>query len=140
VNLQTIRIRVCLAALSEHRILLVPHYNTDAGPIQWNIPGGRLEFVESLREASLREFTEETGLIGEILNLLDVSEVILPERPWHSVTITFLGRITGGTLRDEIHPVYGSKMPKWFTFEEIASTPYHPPDIVRKAFSSTFGT
>ena len=95
-NQPTIHVRVCVATLQDNRILLVPHYNTDAGPLQWNIPGGRLEFGESLREAALREFTEETGLTAEIIDLLDVSEVLLPERPWHSVTIAFLGRITGG--------------------------------------------
>ncbi len=134
-NQQPIHIRVCLAAVKDQRILLVPHYNTDAGPIQWNIPGGRLEFGESVRDAGLREFTEETGLTAEIIGLLDVSEVILPERPWHSVTIAFLGKITGGILREEIHPIYGSKMPKWFTLEALDGIPYHPPQIVRKALS-----
>lgn len=134
-NQQTIHVRVCLAVLKDQHILLVPHYNTDAGPIQWGIPGGRLEFGESLRDAGLREFNEETGLTAEIVDLLDVSEVILPERPWHSVAITFLGKVTGGILRAEIHPVYGSKMPKWFTLEELDNTPYHPPQIVRKALS-----
>lgn len=134
-NQQAIRIRVCLAVLQDQHILLVPHYNTDAGPVQWNIPGGGLEFGERLKDAGLREFTEETGLTAAITDLLDVSEVILPDRPWHSVTITFLGKVTGGTLRDEIHPVYGSKMPKWFTLAELDGTPYHPPQIVRKALS-----
>ena len=139
-NQPTIHVRVCLATLQDNRILLVPHYNTDAGPLQWNIPGGRLEFGESLREAALREFTEETGLTAEIIDLLDVSEVLLPERPWHSVTIAFLGRVTGGSLRDEVHPLYGSKMPEWFSLEELSDTPYHPPHIVRKALSGINGT
>lgn len=135
---QTIRVRVCLAALEKQRLLLVPHYNTDAGSIQWNIPGGRLEFGESVGEAALREFAEETGLTAEIIDLLDVSEVILPERPYHSVSIAFLGKVVGGTLREEIHPVYGSKMPQWFSLEELGDTPYHPPQIVRKALSGVY--
>jgi ADP-ribose pyrophosphatase YjhB (NUDIX family) len=138
VNQQTIHVRVCLAALETQRLLFVPHYNTDAGPIQWNIPGGRVEFGESLREAGLREFTEETGLTAEIIDLLDVSEVILPERPWHSITISFLGKVTGGTLRDEIHPVYGSKTPRWLSLEELQGMPYHPPQVVRKALSGMY--
>lgn len=135
-----IRVRVCLAALNDQRILLVPNYDTDVGPIQWGIPGGRLEFGESLRDAGLREFSEETGLIAGIVDLLDVSEVILPERPWHSVTITFLGKVTGGVLRDEIHPVYGRKTPKWLSLEELDGTPYHPRQVIRKALSGAYRT
>lgn len=135
-NPSVIHVRVCLAAVQDQRILLVPHYDTDAGPLQWNIPGGRLEFGESLRDAALREFHEETGLIAEISSLLDVSEVVLPERPWHSITITFKGKVVGGILRDETHPVYGSKMPKWLSLEELGDTPYHPAEIVRKALTS----
>lgn len=135
-NQSVIHVRICLAAVQDHRILLVPHYDTDAGPLQWNIPGGRLEFGESLRDAAVREFNEETGLIAEIGGLLDVSEVILPERPWHSITITFIGKVVDGVLRDEIHPVYGSKMPKWLSLKELGDTPYHPSEIVRKALNS----
>jgi hypothetical protein len=29
-----IRVRVCLAVVDDGRLLLVPHYNTDAGPVQ----------------------------------------------------------------------------------------------------------
>lgn len=137
-NQASIRLRVCLAALMNQSILLVPFYNTDTGPIQWGIPGGLVEFGESLKEAALREFNEETGLIAEIIDLLDVSEVILPERPWHSVSITFLGKIIGGELQSEIHPVYGSKEPKWFSLSELDNTPYHPPQVVRKALSGSY--
>jgi ADP-ribose pyrophosphatase YjhB (NUDIX family) len=29
-----IRVRVCLAVVDDDRLLLVPHYNMDAGPVQ----------------------------------------------------------------------------------------------------------
>jgi len=62
VSWAAIRIRVGVAVVQDSRILLVPHYDTDAGPVQWCIPGGRLELGESLVEAAKREFEEETGL------------------------------------------------------------------------------
>jgi len=107
-----IRIRACLAVVQDGRILLVPHYDTDVGPVQWVIPGGRVGFGERLEEAALREFQEETGLQAQVVGLLDVSEVVLPERPWHSITVTFSGHITGGALAPEAGHRYGQKTPR----------------------------
>jgi 8-oxo-dGTP diphosphatase len=71
---EEIRIRACLAAVRDGQILLVPHCGTDAGPVQWTIPGGRVAFGEGLRAAALCEFEEETGLQAEVkgLDMLDI--------------------------------------------------------------------
>lgn len=127
------RVRVALAVVCEGRILLVPHFQTDAGPVQWTIPGGRLEFGEPARAAAAREFEEETGLRARVDAVLDVSEVILPERPYHSLTITFSGTLLGGTLAAEAGHPYGAKMPRWFSAAELAGLAYHPPAVVERA-------
>lgn len=131
-----IRIRVCLVVLRENKILLVPHYNTDKGPIQWNLPGGMVEFGENIEKAVIREFKEETGLQAEIIKLLDVSEVIIPDKPWHSITISYVGKIVSGELKAEHHP-YGEKVPKWFTRNDLSSVEYHPKEVVDKALHKT---
>jgi 8-oxo-dGTP diphosphatase len=130
----TIRVRVGVAVVQEGRILLVPHYDTDAGPVQWCIPGGQLEAGESLDGAAKREFVQETGLRVAGCELLDVSEVILPERPYHSITITFSGAVVGGQIRPEPNHHHGEKTPRWLSREELGSLACHPRSTVDRAF------
>ena len=129
-----IRIRACLAVIrSDGRILLVPHYETDAGQVQWNLPGGKVGFGESLQQAAVREVKEEAGITAAVIGLLDVSEVIIPERPWHSVTITYLAEPVEGRLIAEPDHRYGRKEPRWFAEEELNEVTYHPASAIKKA-------
>ncbi|MBX3011737.1 MAG: NUDIX hydrolase [Caldilineaceae bacterium] len=133
-----IRVRACLAVLHQDQLLLIPHYQTDAGGVQWNVPGGRVEYGEGVEAAALREFEEETGLHAAITRLLMVSEVIQPAKPWHSITITFLGRLLGGQLASESHPLYGKKVPQWFTAEMVQQVEYHPKPVIAQLLSRGF--
>lgn len=70
---------------------------------RWSIPGGMLELGEKLREATAREALEETGLIVEAGDVLDVFDAIYVDptglTQYHYVLIDFLCRPVGGELR-----------------------------------------
>ena len=137
---QEIRVRACMALVKDGRILLVPHHQTDAGTVQWNLPGGRIHFGESLHEAVVREFQEETGLQTKVTRLLDVSEVIVQEKPWHSITVAFLGEVAGGTLNAEANHRYGEKTPRWVSPQELRDVAYHPKALIDKALKVATNT
>jgi 8-oxo-dGTP diphosphatase len=64
---------------------------------QWSIPGGRVEFGESMTTAVEREVEEETGLLVDVGELVGWVERFGPEH--HFVIADFHATVRGGTLR-----------------------------------------
>lgn len=66
----------------------------------WSLPGGRIEWGETVRAAALRELSEETGVTAELLGLVEVADGLFgqgPER--HYVLVDFAARWLGGEPR-----------------------------------------
>ncbi|WP_420431421.1 NUDIX hydrolase [Hyphobacterium sp.] len=54
---------------------------------RWSIPGGKMDFGETVREAALRELKEETGVDARITRLIDVVDSVMADK--HYVLIDF---------------------------------------------------
>ncbi|MAO64390.1 MAG: NUDIX hydrolase [Balneola sp.] len=91
-----IRIRSCGVLIEDGRLLLVELLSPVTESWIWIPPGGEVNFGESLEEAVIREFQEETGLKVSIDQLLEVNEVIKP--PIHAVEVYFVVNREGGKL------------------------------------------
>src|SRR5438132_16967 len=72
---------------------------------QWSLPGGRLEYGETLVEAALRDLAEETGVQAELLGLVDVLDGL------------FTSRETGETTRHYVMIDYAAR---WISGEPVA--------------------
>lgn len=84
----------------EGRVLLVQRGHEPAKG-QWSLPGGLIDVGESLREAVIREVREETGLIVEPVELIELLERIHRDGDrvrYHYVIADYLCRVAGGTL------------------------------------------
>ena len=79
---------------------------------QWSLPGGRLEWGETLQAGALRELAEETGCQAEILGLVDVIDGVMTTR--HYIIIDYAARWTAG------EPVAGDDAAdaRFFTLDE----------------------
>ena len=68
----------------------------------YSLPGGKLEFGETLAAAALRELAEETGVTAELLGLIDVVDGLFDpgsdgQPSLHYVLVDYAARWTDGT-------------------------------------------
>ncbi|HEX7285430.1 MAG TPA: NUDIX hydrolase [Candidatus Angelobacter sp.] len=104
---------------------------------EWSLPGGVVELGETLRAAAEREALEETGLVVEAGEVLEVFDRIIPGaggRPqYHYVLVDFLCHVTGGELRAGGDAAEVA----WASEEELKKYKLEKParDVIGKAFS-----
>lgn len=96
------------------RVLLVRRGPEATRPGSWCVPAGFVDYGEEVRAAAARELEEETGLVA------DVGEVLQVASNFHdpaklTVGVWFAGRVVGGSLRagDDADAV------GWFRLDEL---------------------
>jgi 8-oxo-dGTP diphosphatase len=89
---------------------------------EWSLPGGKVEFGETLIEAVRREALEETDLVIEVLGMVDVVESVREadagSPDGHYVLIDFGAKVVSGTAKAGSDALDA----RWFTLDEIASS------------------
>lgn len=129
-----LRLRVCGLYREGDRLLMVRHRGIGPTGTFWCPPGGGAQFGETVPDALIREFAEETGLVAEAGGLLFVNEFMQP--PLHALELFFDVRVTGGSLRQGTDPEMGLSEQiieevRLMRFDEIKA---HPPTEVHALF------
>ncbi|HET6350894.1 MAG TPA: NUDIX hydrolase [Coriobacteriia bacterium] len=90
------RIRVAALMTIDGRIVVVRHR---AGTTEYHLlPGGGVDYRETVGDALVREVREETGLVATVGEPLIVSDTIDPNGSRHVVNVVMSARITGGEI------------------------------------------
>lgn len=89
-------------------------YNCDAN--HWSLPGGKVEPLEFLDEALIREVKEETGFDILVNGLLSVNERKIVKSNEHATFFTFKCKIVGGTKHIS-HPEEISRI-EWNSYKK----------------------
>ncbi len=95
----------------EDKIVLIYRKNP---PYGWAIPGGFVDYGETLEEAARREAKEETNLDIEILYLLGCYSDPKRDPRFHTITTVFVAKGEG-----ELRPKDDAKLARFFKIEEI---------------------
>lgn len=90
------RVRVAGIVLKGGEILLVRHEKE--GRSYWLLPGGGVDYGETVGEALVRELREETGLEVQPNGVVWLSDSIPPDRHRHIIHLWMLAEVVGGTL------------------------------------------
>jgi mutator protein MutT len=86
---------------------------------KWSFPGGKVEFMEKLEDAVVREVKEEFNIDIEVVRLLKVVNHFIPSEKQHWVNPIFLCKLIGGEVKvmeKRKHSDFG-----WFTLKDHPS-------------------
>ena len=97
---------------------------------KWTMPGGRMEWGESVLETAHRELLEETGLtatLGELVGVFSrwfTAEESARGRSGHVVGIVFHASDLRGDLRTEFDQADTTDGVRWFPIDAIEALPH----------------
>lgn len=131
-----IRVRVAGVISERGKVLLVCHERDKQR--YWVLPGGGVEYGETMEEALIREFQEEVGLTVKVKQLLLINESIAPDGTRHGIQFTFLVKKTGGKL--SVTQDFRLRDAKFFPWADLPSLDFRPPLIqpLMRAYKEKF--
>ncbi len=118
-----VRVGVGIIITKNNKILMGQRKNSH-GDGTWSLPGGHLEFHESIEDCSRREVLEETGLtVGDISFIATTNDIFKKERK-HYITIFMHAEYIDGEPK-VMEPDKCSEW-GWYTWDKMPSPRFIP--------------
>lgn len=100
-----------IVALRDDKVLMILRKNPPEG---WALPGGFVEYGETVEAAAMRELFEETGLTAHSLRLVGVYSDPSRDLRRHTLTVAFAAEVTG-----ELRAGADAADVKWFGLSDL---------------------
>src|SRR5699024_7305052 len=99
-----------------------------AGRLEWCLPKGHLEGMETAQEAAVRDIAAETGITGRVLGHLATIDYWFAghDRRVHKVVHHYLLEALGGALTTENDPDHEAEDVAWVSLAQVASRLAYP--------------
>ncbi|MBU0568286.1 NUDIX hydrolase, partial [bacterium] len=91
------RVRIALLMIEKDKILLVRHRKGEK--TYWLLPGGGLEYGETISECAKREALEELSLEIALGDLLFANESIPSDKHRHVLNLYYQAKVIGGQIK-----------------------------------------
>ena len=118
-------IAVAALIINQNKEIVLIRRGVEPGKGLWSIPGGAVELGETLIEALKREVKEETGLLIDPIELLDVVDIIKKDENgriiFHYVSVDYIAKVIGGELR-AASDVVDVRWVKWEDLKKYKTT------------------
>ncbi len=111
-----VKVGVSGILLKEGKLLMYKR-NKSLGRGLWELPGGKLEFGENLKDCIVREFKEETGLDVKVEKLVSIA----PSKTYgkHYIIFSFLVSLVNSEQKAELLEPDTHQKLEWFNIDNI---------------------
>jgi 8-oxo-dGTP diphosphatase len=128
----TVDILISRVHIDKKEILLIQRKNKPFRD-KWALPGGFVNYNELLKDAAIRELSEETGL-----KIQDIEQFHVFDRPGRdprerTITVVFTGTVS--EYNSSIKPSSDAKDARWFPLESLPELAFDHVEIVALAMS-----
>jgi 8-oxo-dGTP diphosphatase len=121
------RLSVYAFVVDEGRVLLTQVSERDPDAGHWTLPGGGVDWGEHPIDALHRELYEETGLQGDVVDLLGINSIVFDRHertgmpPLHAVRLVYRVEASG---EPEVIEAGGTTADAaWFATERLSALP-----------------
>jgi 8-oxo-dGTP diphosphatase len=128
------RVGVATFLVNTQNQILIGNRINSHGHDTWALPGGHLEFMETVENCAQREVLEETGIVINEVKILNITNDFLKKDNKHYITIF--------TLTKSFHGVPEIKEPdkcrywKWVNVNDFPKNLFQPLDTFIKMYGT----